>query len=335
MNSSSILLFFLFVFLIFYLGKFIFLPLFLALFFYLIIKSVSNKLLLSINSKFEVSLSKFNAMTIMLFTISIFSYFLWIILKSNINAVLQKSSIYQVNFEKILLYLSKKPFNLLTENNDFFGSLDMLSIFSNILNSLSSFAGNFTFVIIFILFIVFEENHFKNKLNSFLSSSNIKILSKINHDIFFYFQLKTITSFLTGILTYIILFFLENDLAPTFGIFSFFLNFIPFVGSLLAVLLPFIFSAVQFLNIVEPTLTFLLLLLIQIYIGNFLEPKLMGKTLNISPLVMIIFFTIMGKIWGIAGMFLSVPLLVIILIILRNMKSTKKIAIILSESGEL
>ena len=334
MKSSSILLFFLFVFLIFYLGKFIFLPLFLALFFYLIIKSVSNKLLLSINSKFEVSLSKFNAMTIMLFTISIFSYFLWIILKSNINAVLQKSNIYQVNFEKILLYLSKKPFNLLMEDYDFFGSLDMLSIFSNILNSLSSFAGNFTFVIIFILFIVFEENHFKNKLNSFLSSSNIKILNKINYDIFFYFQLKTITSFLTGILTYIILFFLENDLAPTFGIFSFFLNFIPFVGSLLAVLLPFIFSAVQFLNIVEPSLTFFLLLLIQIYIGNFLEPKLMGKTLNISPLVMIIFLTIMGKIWGVAGMFLSVPLLVIILIILRNIKSTKKIAIILSESGE-
>ena len=62
MKSSSILLFFLFLFLIFYLGKFIFLPLFLALFFYLIIKSVTNKLLLSINSKFRVSLSKFNAM---------------------------------------------------------------------------------------------------------------------------------------------------------------------------------------------------------------------------------------------------------------------------------
>ena len=335
MKSSSILLFFLFLVLIFYLGKFIFLPLFLALFFYLIIKSVTNKLLLSINSKFKVSLSKFNAMAIMLFTISIFSYFLWIILELNINAVLQKSNMYQDNFEKILSYLSKKPFNLFMKENDFFGSFDMLTIFSNILNSLSSFAGNFAFVIIFIIFLIFEENHLKKKLNSVLSSSNIKVLNKINYDIFFYFQLKTITSLLTGIFTFIILFFLENDLAPTFGIFSFFLNFIPFIGSLLSVLLPFIFAAVQFLNFFEPTLTFFLLLLIQIYIGNFLEPKFMGKTLNISPLVMIIFLTVMGKIWGVAGMFLSVPLLVIILIILRNMKSTKKIAIILSESGEL
>ena len=138
MKSSSILLFFLFLFLIFYLGKFIFLPLFLALFFYLIIKSVTNKLLLSINSKFKFSLSKFNAMTIMLFTISIFSYFLWIILELNINTVLQRSNVYQENFEKILLYLSKKPFNLFMEENDFFSSFDMLTIFSNTLNSLSS-----------------------------------------------------------------------------------------------------------------------------------------------------------------------------------------------------
>ena len=61
----------------------------------------------------------------------------------------------------------------------------------------------------------------------------------------------------------------------------------------------------------------------------------MGKTLNISPLVMIIFLTVMGKIWGIAGMFLSVPFLVIILIILSKIKSTKKVAVLLSEKGEL
>ena len=335
MKSSSILLFFLFLFLVFYLGKFIFLPLFLALFFYLVIKSVTNKLLILINSYLGVSLNKFYAMALMLLSISTVAYFLWIILELNINAVLEKSDIYQVNFEKILLYLSKKPFNSFLEKSDLFSSFDMLTIFSNILNSLSSFAGNFAFVIIFLIFLIFEENHLKKKLNSVLKSSNIRILEKINFDIFFYFQLKTITSFLTGIFTFIILFFLENDLAPAFGIISFFLNFIPFIGSLLSVLLPFVFSAVQFLNFFEPSLTFFLLLLIQIYIGNFLEPKLMGKTLNISPLVMIIFLTIMGKIWGVAGMFLSVPLLVIILIILRNMKSTKKIAIMLSEKGEL
>ena len=335
MKSSSIFLLFLFLFLIFYLGKFIFLPLFLALFFYLVIKSVTTKFLISINSRFGFNLNKLKATTLMLIIISIFAYFLWIILELNIKAVLEKSSIYQANFERILLYLSKKPFNSFLEKSDLFSSFDMVTIFSNILNSLSSFAGNFAFVIIFIIFLILEENFLKKKLNSVVKSSNIKILNKINSDIFFYFQLKTITSLLTGIFTFIILFCLKSDLAPAFGIMSFFLNFIPFIGSLLSILLPFVFSAVQFLDFFEPTLTFFFLVLIQIYIGNFLEPKLMGKTLNISPLVMIIFLTIMGKIWGVAGMFLSVPLLVVILIILRNMNSTKRIAIILSESGEL
>ena len=164
MKSSSILLFFLFLFLVFYLGKFIFLPLFLALFFYLVIKSVTNKLLILINSYLGVSLNKFYAMALMLLSISTVAYFLWIILELNINAVLQKSDIYQVNFENILLYLSKKPFNSFLEKSDLFSSFDMLTIFSNILNSLSSFAGNFVFVIIFIIFLIFEENHLKKKI---------------------------------------------------------------------------------------------------------------------------------------------------------------------------
>ena len=61
----------------------------------------------------------------------------------------------------------------------------------------------------------------------------------------------------------------------------------------------------------------------QILIGNFLETKMMGKTLNLSPIVMIIFLSIMGKVWGVAGMFLSVPILVFLLIIFSNLNSTK------------
>ena len=140
---------------------------------------------------------------------------------------------------------------------------------------------------------------------------------------------------MTGLLTFFSLFFLKNDLAITFGVLSFFLNFIPFVGSVLSILIPLFFSIIQFLNFFEPLLTFLCLSLVQIYVGNILEPKLMGKTLNISPLVMIIFLTILGKFWGIAGMFLSVPLLVVILITLSRIKSTRKIAILLSEKGDL
>ena len=152
-----------------------------------------------------------------------------------------------------------------------------MSIFSNILNNLSVFAGNFSFIIIFLLFFIFEEKFFLKKIKSTVSPTKIKILKKINCDIFYYFQLKTLTSILTGILTFVILLFLKNDLAPTFGIFSFFLNFIPFIGSFLSILLPVLFSAIQFLNFFEPFFTFLLLASIQVYVGNILEPSYLEK----------------------------------------------------------
>ena len=82
-------------------------------------------------------------------------------------------------------------------------------------------------------------------------------------------------------------------------------------------------------------ITFILLFLNHLLIGNFLENRLMGKALNISPIVLLIFLSVMGKIWGISGMFLSVPIIVVLIIVLKNFKQTKNIAILLSEKGNL
>ena len=318
-----------------YFGKFILLPFFLSLIFYLIIKAITSKFLDNIHKRLNLNLSKVTAIPVMFLIVLTILYFLWIILKFNLDSVIQKSSIYQGNFEQLISMLSNTFINNFLKSEGILNSLDLFSIFSKILNRLSDFAGNFSFVVIFLLFFVVEEKNFIKKIKSILSAPKIRILNKINSDIFYYFQLKTLTSILTGILTFFSLFILKNDLAITFGVLSFFLNFIPFVGSLLSILIPLLFSIIQSLELFQPILTLICLTFIQIYVGNILEPKLMGKTLNISPLVMIVFLTLLGKMWGIAGMFLSVPLLVVILITLSKIKSTKKIAILLSEKGDL
>ncbi len=335
MKISEIFLYIFFFFILMYFGKFILLPFFLSLIFYLIIKSITSRLIDLIHLRFKLNLSKVTAIPIMFLAIFIVLYFLWLILKFNLDGVIQKSSVYQDNFEKVISILSNTFINNFLQVDDILNSLDLFSIFTKILNGFSDFAGNFSFIIIFLIFFVVEEKNFIKKIKSIFSASKIRILNKINSDIFYYFQLKTLTSILTGLLTFFSLFVLKNDLAITFGVLSFFLNFIPFVGSILSILIPLFFSIIQFLNFFEPLFTFLCLSLVQIYVGNILEPKLMGKTLNISPLVMIIFLTILGKFWGIAGMFLSVPLLVVILIILSRIKSTRRIAILLSEKGDL
>ena len=212
--------------------------------------------------------------------------------------------------------------------------INLISFLSNLLNFIKSFAGNFSLVLIYLIFIIIEEKFFKVKLNLVLKSQNKKkIFTKINNDIYNYFRIKIFTSFLTASLTFFILMILNNELSITFSIFAFFLNFIPYIGSLLAVLLPTLFSTIQSMNFFEPTVTLILLLFSQILIGNFLETKLMGKTLNISPIALIIFLSLMGKLWGLVGMFLSVPLLVILIICLNNFKDTKKFAIFLTEKG--
>jgi predicted PurR-regulated permease PerM len=327
------LFFFLFIALL-YFGKFILLPFFLALFIYVVIKALSEKLLHFFNKSLGLKIHKIAAIFVMFTTIFSIFYFFWIILKFNLLGVKENAFNYQNNLEIFLdIYLSS-PLGSFIPLDNFLNSMDLMKIFSKILNNLSNFAGNFSFIVIFLIFFIIEEKYFIKKINLIFQKKNFEILKKINSDIFYYFQLKTFTSTITGILTFMVLFFLNNDLAPTFGVFAFLLNFIPFIGSLLSVVIPFIFSMIQFLNFLEPILTLLLLLITQVFIGNILEPKLMGNTLNISPLVMIIFLALMGKIWGVAGMFLSVPMLVVILIILSRFQKTKKIAILLSDKGD-
>ena len=74
---------------------------------------------------------------------------------------------------------------------------------------------------------------------------------------------------------------------------------------------------------------------IQVIIGNFIEPKWLGNSMNISPLLSILSLVFWGIIWGTTGMVISVPITVVILIILSQFESTKSIAILLSEKGEI
>jgi predicted PurR-regulated permease PerM len=245
---------------------------------------------------------------------------------------MDKSEFYQNNLNFIINYFTNSSINKIIPISDIFDAINFVKIFSNVLNSLTGLAGNFSLVLIYLIFLIVEEKNFLIKLNKVSKNKNKnKILTKINNDIFKYFRLKTFTSLLTGILTFLILQIIGNDLSTVFGIFAFFLNFIPFIGSLFSIIFPFIFSCIQFLNFFDPLITLILLISIQIFVGNFLEPKFMGKTLNISPIVMLTFLSIMGKLWGVFGMFLSVPMLVVLLIILNNFKATRKFAILIAE----
>ena len=106
-------------------------------------------------------------------------------------------------------------------------------------------------------------------------------------------------------------------------------------GSIVAVAFPVLLTAVEFADPGRFALVLVLLTAIQQAVGSFIEPRLMGASLNLSPLVILLSLTVWGQLWGIPGMLLCVPLMVIITITLSQFKSTRAIAILLSENGQI
>lgn len=331
-NYNSILLTIVLLSVLLYYGKFILLPLTLALFIFVIIKSLSKKLIDSTLKVFNIKINDLFSFFSIFFIFIIFIYSFVKVLNSNLKNVLENSNYYQNNLKNLINLFSDYEVEKFIQLNVLFNDVNFLEIFSKIINYFTELTGNFSLILIYIIFFIIEEKLLAEKIKFFFNKLTTKnVLKKINRDLFKYFQIKSFTSFLTGICTFIILYLFQSDLAPTFGIFAFFLNFIPFIGSLISILIPTIFSLIQFFSFFESIIILIMLTFSQVLIGNFLETKMMGKTLNLSPIVMILFLSIMGKVWGIAGMFLSVPILVFLLIIFSNLNATKNLAILISE----
>ena len=129
--------------------------------------------------------------------------------------------------------------------------------------------------------------------------------------------------------------FVGLDFAEFWALLVFILNFIPTIGSIVATALPGLLGLVQFESW-KPVLILLIgITAIQQSLGNFIEPNLMGITLNLSPLVVVMSLLLWGMLWGIVGMFLCVPITVILVIILGNFPSTQWVAVLLSKDGRI
>ena len=218
------------------------------------------------------------------------------------------------------------------------GNFNYGSVLGNIANGISGLLGDTFMIVIYALFIFLEEASLKQKLRKvfFKDDSNVQnILTKIENSISSYLRLKTYVSLLTGILSYIVLVLVGVDSAPFWAFLIFLLNYIPTIGSLVATVFPAIFSLIQFGEFTPFLIVLTAVGAVQVIVGNVVEPKVFGKSLNLSPLVTILALAIWGKIWGITGMILSVPITVIMIIIFSQFEKTKTVAIFLSESGDL
>ena len=161
------------------------------------------------------------------------------------------------------------------------------------------------------------------------------ILNSIDENMKKYLFTKTFISAATGLCAYISLKLIGLEYASVWAFIIFILNYIPTIGSILACALPIAFALISGDTWHLPLFTAIALVSLEIIFGNIVDPKLTGKTLNISTLAILINLVFWGMIWGPAGMFFSVPILAAIYITTAQFSSTRWIATLLSTDGKI
>lgn len=218
---------------------------------------------------------------------------------------------------------------------------NLASLISNALGALTNLLGNSFMVILYLLFLILEENVIKLKFRAIYHDESkreaaLSIFRQIIKSVENYITLKTLVSIITGLASYFGLLILQIDFPIFWALLIFLLNYIPTIGSLIATLFPTLMALMQYPD--QPVKSLLVLIIIgviQVIVGNVIEPRVMGDNLNISPLVVILSLTLWGTLWGVVGMILSVPIMVVVIIVFSKIPSMRNLAVMMSSNGNV
>jgi len=205
-----------------------------------------------------------------------------------------------------------------------------LGLVGNLAGNLGSLLNNAFLLFLTVCFMLLEASSFPEKVQeAFGDSPGMKAsMSEIGDSIRRYLGIKTLTSMLTGFLAYGALLVLGIKFAPLWGLIAFLLNFVPAVGSVIAAV-PAVALALVDNSPETALLVALCYIAINICVGNFLEPRVMGEGMGLSPLIVIVSLVFWGWVMGPVGMVLAVPLTVITRIMLDSQESTQWVAVLL------
>jgi len=189
-------------------------------------------------------------------------------------------------------------------------------------------------VFVFMMLALLETGDLQQKLASLGERRKFRELSQAGAEIAVKFRkymlVRTLVSALTGVAVWAFALVTGLELEVAWGIIAFALNYIPFIGPFVATMLPGLFALAQFDSWQSVALVFVGLTLIQFLIGNYLEPRMTGAALAISPLAVIFAVFFWSFLWGIPGALIGVPITIAILTLCEHSDSTQWIAMLLS-----
>jgi len=327
------------IFFILYIGQKLIIPLILAVFIWYLINVLSFAIMkLKIGGRSLPASFRYIASALVI--VAILSVFFTFITR-NVSEVVRVAPEYQ---ERIGPMIGKVydwlPFEEPPPLQEFVNQLNFSTLIRKVAGALGGLAGNAGLIAIYVMFLFLEQRSFGPKIKG-MAHGNIKenevfkIITQIDQDTRKYIGIKTLTSLTTGVLSYTIMASVGLDFAAFWAMLIFFFNFIPTVGSILATAFPSILALIQFEEPSKIGLTIGGIVAAQVLVGNFLEPRLMGSSLNLSPLVILLSLSLWGSLWGVPGMFLCVPITVTAMIICSHFPQTRAIAVLLSGDGKI
>jgi AI-2 transport protein TqsA len=210
----------------------------------------------------------------------------------------------------------------------------LLGFAQNIAGRLNSLAGFSVLVVILVMLGLLEVEEFNSRLRrpaaqpygEKILAANREIGQKLRR----FMVVRSLASGLTGIAVWVFAMVAGLELAAAWGAIAFVLNYIPFLGPLIATVFPTMFAIAQFESWQMAVIVFVCLNIIQFIIGSYLEPRLTGASLKISPFAVIFAVFFWSFLWGLAGAFIGVPILIALIVYCTQAPSSQWIAALLS-----
>ena len=272
-------------------------------------------------------------------------YYLSYLLRT-VNAVISPDLTRELGLSAADLAHFDRPWELFFESEPTWTTLRQLlrdqvslqSLIGSTVAAAASILGVAIVVLLYVTFLLIEQRAFAAKVDRLSSDPRSaalirQIVADVNARVGSYLALKTLLGMLQAVVSWVVMWWFGLEFATFWAMLVVLLNYIPYIGSFLSVFFPVAMAIVQFGDPNTIVTLAIALVVVQFAIGNFLDPYLLGNSLNLSPAAILVSLSVWSGLWGLPGAFLAVPITAVMAIVFSEFAATRPIAVLLSRNG--
>lgn len=275
------------------------------------------------------------------FTVALFALAFMVI--NSFDSIVKALPTYEANLERMVDEISLQlgfdnapTWETLSQN--FWERVDLRSYVLSAVGSIVGLGGTVFVVVIYAGFLMSESRAFRQKTLIALgrnAEQSMDLFEQVNQRIGDYLAVKTLINVILAVVSLIVMMLIGVEYAPFWAVLIGLMNYIPYVGSLIGVVFPVLLSLAQFGSIQTTAITAVLLTVVQVFVGNVLEPRLIGRSLNLSGFVVLVALVVWTTLWGLHGAILSMPMTSMLMIVLTASPATRPVAVLMSNDGDV